>query len=154
MSNIMTKVVQSSELSRHSAEVFEAADHGAVEITRRDGETLILTRKSDVDRQFTILNMAADLIAASLGAETVPFATRLQDRFPWMRFLTDTEREEFAAEIVASARACAAVRDFGAFLVDLHEWHQTAKAKAEGYTADVDLDWYDGYAAVADPRQA
>jgi hypothetical protein len=150
----MSRVVQSSALSRNSAEVFKAADQGAVEITRRDGETLVLTRKSEVERQSTVLRMAADLVAASLGPESQPFVDRLQERFPWMRFLSGSEREAFALEIVESARGCAAVQDFGPFLVDLHEWFSTAQAKAAGFTADDALEWYDELPEATDPRQA
>ena len=143
MSLRVSRAVQSSALSRNSAEVFRAADEGAVEITRRDGETLVLTRKSEVERQSTVLRVAADLVAASLGPETQPFVDRLQDRFPWMRFLSESERDAFATEIVQSARGCAAVQDLEPFLVDLHEWFSTAQAKAAGFTADDELDWYD-----------
>ena len=121
MSVELTRVVQSSALSRNSAEVFQAADEGAVEITRRDGATLVLTRKSELERQHTVLRVAADLIAATLGPQSEPFVDRLQDRFPWMRFLSAQGREAVALEVVQCARACAAVRDFGPFLVDLHE---------------------------------
>jgi hypothetical protein len=154
MSATTTRVVQSSALSRNSAEVFQAADRGAVEITRRDGETLVLMRKSEVERQSTVLRMAADLIAASLGPESEPFASRLQDRFPWMRFLNGPEQEMFAKEIVQSARGCAAVRDFGPFMVDLQEWYATAQAKAAGFTPDDELDWYDELPEATDPRLA
>lgn len=152
MSLPLSRVVQSSALSRNSAEVFLAADQGAVEITRRDGETLILTRKSEIERQGTILRMAADLVAASLGPESEPFANRLQERFPWMHFLSDPEREMFAQEIVQSARGCAAVQDFGPFLVELHEWYTTAQAKAAGFTPDLDLNWYDDLPRATNPH--
>lgn len=152
MSGVLSQSVSSSALSRHSADVFAAADRGAVEITRRDGESLILTRKSELERQYTILNLAADLVAASLGGDGTTFVDRLQDRFPWMRFLTPAERESFVDEIVESARSCAAVRDFTPFLVDLSEWRATAQAKAAGYTADADLEWLSEPREVADPR--
>lgn len=149
-----SRVVPSSDLSRHSADVLRAAEEGPVEITRRDGESLVLTRKSDHERQFTVLNLAADLIAASLGPDDVPFVERLQSRLPWMAFLSDGGRTEFARSIVATARACAAVRDFGPFLVELHEWHATAEAMAAGYTRVEDIGWYDDPVPVPDPRLA
>lgn len=77
---------------------------------------------------------------------------RLQDRFPWMRFLSSEERAAFAGEIVQSARACTAVRDFTPFLVDLMEWRATAEAKASGFTAEADLEWLDEPSAAPDPR--
>lgn len=48
---VVIRTVQSSELSRNPASVFEAADLGPVTITRRDGESLVLARSSDVARQ-------------------------------------------------------------------------------------------------------
>jgi hypothetical protein len=149
---IIERRVRSSELSRNSAEVFRAAEHGAVEITRRDGESLMLTRKSEADRQYEALEMAADLIAASLGRETKPFPERLQERFPWMHFLDDEERRQFADEVVEVARACSAVRDFGPLLVCLHEWHATARAIAAGYTRDEDLQWHEDPIEAPNPR--
>ena len=44
----ITRTVRSSELSRNSREVFEAADQGPVLITRRDGDSLVLTKASQV----------------------------------------------------------------------------------------------------------
>lgn len=143
MSTPITKTVRSSDLSRDSAAVFRAADAGAVEVTRRDAEPLILMRKSTFERQYTALGIAADLIAASLGPDSEPFTDRLLARFPWMAFLTEAERVQFGEEIVAIARSCAAVREFGPFLAELNAWHNSAVAKAAGYAQVEDLDWYD-----------
>ncbi len=143
MSADVVRTVTSSDLSRNGAKVFRAADEGPVEITRRDGETLLLTRKSEREAQFTALNLAADLVAASLAPDAKPFAERLADRFPWMELLTPEGRERFAEEIVVSARAGAAVHDLTPFLASLTSWHETAATKAAGYVPDDDLDWYE-----------
>lgn len=147
---LMTRA-SSSDLSRRGSEVFHAADQGPVEITRRDGETLILTRKSERDDQFTVLTMAADLIAASLGPDEVPFVDRLADRFPWMEFLTPAGRDMFANEIVHSARACASIKDFTPFLAEIVAWRETAASRAAGYTTDSQLDWLDEPTPVPHP---
>lgn len=152
MSSVVARTVTSSDLSRNGAAVFRAADEGPVEITRRDGETLVLTRKSEREREFTALHIAADLVAASLGPGDVPFVDRLADRFPWMQFLTASGQQQFAEEIVRSARACAALGDFGPFLVELISWRETAASKAAGYVSTSDLDWYDESSAVPHPR--
>ncbi|MEW1979562.1 type II toxin-antitoxin system Phd/YefM family antitoxin [Citricoccus sp. NPDC079358] len=146
---------KSSELSRNSAEVFRAADlEGRVEITRRDGESLILSRKSSYAGNARGIEVASDLIAASLDEPGRPFVDRLQERFPWMSFLSSSGREQFAAEMVASARAGASVRDFTSFLRDLYEWRETAAGRAAGYTPNVDLEWLDESVEVMDPRTA
>lgn len=144
---------KSSELSRNSAEVFHAADQeGSVEITRRDGEPLILSRKSSYFGNVRAIEVAADLIAASLDDSGRSFVERLQDRFPWMSYLSEPGREQFAAEMVASARASASVRDFTPFLRDLYEWRETAAAKAAGFASNVDVEWLDEPVEVMNPR--
>lgn len=149
-----TSSFRASDLSRDSAKVFRTADRGPVEVTRRDGEPLVLTRKSEYEEHFTALNVAADLIAASLAPDDSPFELRLRERMPWMRFLTDQDQIQFSHDIVDLARSCAAVRDFSPFLVELAEWHATAAAVAAGFTASDDLDWLDEPTPAADPRRA
>lgn len=150
----ITRTVQSSDLSRNSSAVFAATQAGPVTITRRDGETLVLTRQSEVEAQQVGLQLAAQLIAASLDDERIPFVDRLRRPFPWVEFLTEASREEFAREVVDVARACAAVARFDRLLVTLRAWQSTAEAIAAGYTADADLQWFDEAAEVADPRHA
>lgn len=147
----LTGTVTSSDLSRHSADVFRAADKGPVEISRRDGENLVLMRRSVMESEAMALALAADVVAASLGPADVPFVARLQDRFPWMHFLSLDEREQFAAEIVVCARACAAARQFGPFVADLEAWRGTAAAKASSPTPDADLEWFDSETTVERP---
>ncbi|WP_068255844.1 hypothetical protein [Janibacter corallicola] len=145
---------RASDLSRDSAKVFRTAERGPVEVTRRDGEPLVLTRKSEYDDHYAALNAAADLIAASLEPSDSPLERRLQARMPWMRFLSEEDRAHFSHDIIDVARGCAAVHDFGPFLQELTEWHSTAAAVAAGYTAPDDLDWFDEPVPAADPRTA
>lgn len=152
MAITIARTVRASDLSRDSAAVFRAADDGPVEVTRRDAEPLVLTRRSSLDQQYAALEIAADLVAASLGPDEEPLTDRLLARFPWLEFLTDAERAQFGAEMISSARACAAIREFTPFLAELHAWYATASAKAAGYTASVELDWYDTPVTVDDPH--
>lgn len=151
---VISRTVQSSELSRNSAAVFKAVDQGPVTITRRDGETLILNKESDLADQREGLELAAHLVAASLAPGDVPFADRLRGPFPWVEFLSPPDREAFAQEIVDVARACAAMSRFERLLVTVNAWHSTAQAIADGYTPDEDLEWLDVPEPVADPRNA
>ena len=69
-------------------------------ITRRDGEALVLTRASAVERQRLGIQLAAQLIAASLADSGTPFVDRLRVPFPWLEFLSATDRASFATEVV------------------------------------------------------
>jgi PHD/YefM family antitoxin component YafN of YafNO toxin-antitoxin module len=151
---VISRTVQSSELSRNSAAVFKAVDQGPVTITRRDGETLILTKESDLAHQRQGLELAAQLVAVSLAPEDIPFVDRLRGPFPWVEFLNPPDRKTFAHEIVDVARACAAMSRFDQLLITLSAWHSTAQAIADGYTHDENLEWLDVPEPVADPHNA
>lgn len=149
----ITRTVQSSELSRNSREVFEAADQGPVLITRRDGDALVLTKASQVDDDRKGLELASSLVAASLAPDDVPFVERLRVPFPWLALLTPGEQGVFAKEVVDVARGCASVARYEQLLMTLHAWVATAEAVAAGYTRDDELQWLDVTEAVADPRR-
>lgn len=146
------KKVQSSDLSRHSKDVFAAAEDGPVIITRRDGEDLVLTSETQARHDRQGLDLAAQLIAASLDPSGRPFTVRLQEPFPWIGFLSPPEQEEFAQDVVATARACAAVRQFDRLVLTLLDWKRTAEAYASGLTASIDVEWLSGVTYAADPH--
>lgn len=148
----ITRSVHSSELSRNPAGVFREAENGPVTITRRDGESLVLTKSSHARRQLAGLELAAHLMAASLAPDDQPFEERLRLPFPWMEFLTPADRASFAKEVVDVARACAAVSQFDRLVVTVKAWESTAESIAAGYPRDEDLDWLDQPLQAPDPR--
>jgi hypothetical protein len=151
---VVNRTVPSSDLSRNSAAVFKAVEQGPVIITRRDGETLVLTKESDLAHQRQGLQLAAHLVAVSLAPGDVPFVDRLRVPFPWLEFLTPSDRAIFALEIVDVARACAAMSNFDRLLLTLSAWRSTAQAIADGYTHDEDLEWLDVSERADDPRNS
>ncbi|WP_026818211.1 hypothetical protein [Arthrobacter castelli] len=150
----ISRTVRSSELSRHSASVFRAAEEGPVTITRRDGEPLTLAKSSDIAYEQEGLELAAQLMAVALSDEPGPFVDRLRGPFPWLEFLSSTDRDSFAREIVDVARACASVSRFDRLLVTLRAWRSTAEAISAGYTPDDELEWMEDADPVLDPRTA
>lgn len=150
---MVSRAVQSSELSRNPAAVFRAVEDGPVTITRRDGESLVLAKSSDVEFQRRGLELAAQLVAASLSSDA-PFVDRLRGPFPWVEFLAPQDRDTFAQEVVDVARACAAVSRFERLLLTLRAWQSTAEAIAAGTNRDDELDWLDEPHPVANPRHA
>lgn len=149
---ITSHTASSSDLSRNPAQVFRAADQGPVTITRRDGEPLTLLRSKTVEREHEALQLAANLVAASLAPGESSFADRLLGPFPWLGFLPVHQREQFASEIVEVSRACASISNFDRLFVVLSAWKATAEAVASGYTPDAELDWLDESEPVDDPR--
>jgi hypothetical protein len=151
MPSVIEQTVQFSDLSRSSKRVAEAADRGPVTITRRDGEPLVLQRKSEVERDRRGLAVAAQIIAAAVSDQPEPFSARLTTPFPWITLLPEEERQQFADELVAVARACAALSAFEPLATTISAWRSTADAYARGYTPDAELDWLDDATRVSRP---
>ena len=129
---MLTQTARFSDLSRDSKSVSAAADHGPVTITRRDGEDLILERASVVEHRRAGFRLAAQVIAAALRESPVSFTERLKAPFPWIRFLPEPYRDDFAAELLEVTRACAAVSVFDDLATTIHAWQSTAEAYAAG----------------------
>lgn len=151
-SAVVSQTVKFSELSRASKSVAEAADRGPVTITRRDGEPLVLQRQSLVERDRHGLHLAAQIVAVAVADWPNSFSDRLAGPFPWVELLSEDERRGFAEELLATARACAAVAAFEPLAITIHAWQSTAEAYARGYTPDDDLEWLDDPEAVERPE--
>jgi hypothetical protein len=150
---VESQTVQFSELSRNSKEVAEATERGPVRITRRDGESLILVKASDVERARVGQQLAAQIVSAAVGSWPASFADRLRAPFPWIEFLSPEHREAFAQEVVNVARACASVATFGRLEITIDAWRATAQAYAEGVDpTGADLASLDEPESVPDPR--
>ncbi|WP_291380845.1 prevent-host-death protein [Demequina sp.] len=140
---------QSSELSRNPKAVFDAVEHGAVSITRRDGSPLLLMRQDDADGRDRLLALAGQLIAASLAGPD-HFASHLADRFPWMLALSETEREQCAQEVLTAARASFDTQQPHLAIAELTAWQGTAEAIAAGLGGET-VEWLDEDVPVERP---
>ena len=143
-------VVQSSELSRHSAAVFAAAEDAPVEVTRRDGETLVLTTKREAVAHQRILEVAAQLIAVSLDGNGT-LEDRLARPFPWINLLSVQDQRTCAQDIIDTARGAFVVNQPGKILTEITAWQNTAEAVAAGWGHD-EPDWLREPVAVKKPR--
>lgn len=140
---------QSSELSRASAEAFAAAADHPVQITRRDGESLVLMSESTDRARASLLELAAQLIAVTTSTEGT-LATRMSDRFPWMLALSEADREACSADIVAAARASFATSQPHLAVAELAAWRETATAIAAGLGKEA-IEWLDDRETVERP---
>lgn len=138
---------QSSELSRAPADVFAApADH-PVQVTRRDGESLVLMSES-ADRE-ALLDLAAQLVAVSTSTDGT-LAGRMSDRFPWMLALSPADQDACATAVLAAARASFATHEPHLAITELTAWRETAAAIAAGLGNEA-VDWLGEADAVARP---
>lgn len=125
---------QSSDLSRHSSAVFAAADQHPVQVTRRDGESLVLMSERESDARDQLLSLAAELIAAATNSDGA-LSERMADRFPWMLALGLPDREACATEVLRAARASFATGQAHLAIAELTAWRETATAIAAGLGA-------------------
>jgi len=123
-------VRRSSDLSKHSAEVFAEAENHPVTVTRRDGESLVLMSQREADAQAELLHIAATLITVAL--EDGPLTVRMADRYPWMYALGAEDREKCARDLIDAARASFATHQPHLAIAKLTGWRETATAIAAG----------------------
>ena len=125
-------VFRSSDLSRSAAEVFSAAAEHPVEVTRRDGESLVLMSERENEARNELLDLAAQLIATSTHGED-SLTERLSERFPWMLALNEEDREDCADSVLSAARASFSTHQPHLAIAELTAWRETAVALAAGW---------------------
>ncbi len=136
-----THTRRSSDLSKHSAEVFAEAEDHPVTVTRRDGEALVLMSKREAEGRNRLLNFAAQLITVTLDDQGT-LAERMAKVFPWMLALSPADRTTCAQELVDAARASFSTDQPHLAIAELTSWKETATARAAGL-GTTDLEWLD-----------
>ncbi|MHA7175894.1 prevent-host-death protein [Arthrobacter sp. Sr24] len=139
---------QSSELSRSSADVFAAAADHPVEVTRRDGESLVLMSGSADRARTNLLELAAQLVAVSTSTDGT-LVTRMIDRFPWMLALSSADRQACVNDILSAARASFATNQPHMAIAELTAWRETATAIAG--LGQEPVEWLDDSVVVERP---
>ena len=134
-----TTTRRSSDLSKYSADVFAEAEEHPVRVTRRDGETLVLMSQREVDARALLLQLAADLITVTLDDEGT-LASRMVQKFEWMRALSTADQEACARDLIHAARASFATGQAHLALAELTSWRETATAVAAGLTG-LPVEW-------------
>ncbi|MHC6220500.1 type II toxin-antitoxin system Phd/YefM family antitoxin [Arthrobacter sp. MMS24-S77] len=143
---------RSSDLSKHSAEVFAEAEDHPVTVTRRDGEALVLMSQREADARAELLDLADTLLAAALEGGIL--AERIASRFPWMYALKAEDRDDCAREVIDAARASFATQQPHLAIATLTSWRETATASAAGLGSQP-VEWIDedDKTAVERPRR-
>lgn len=132
---------RSSDLSKHSAEVFAEADDHPITVTRRDGEALVLMSQREAEARSRLLNFAAQLITVTLD-DNGTLTERMSKAFPWMLALSTADRKSCSQNLVDAARASFATDQPHLAIAELTSWKETAMAMAAGL-GSADLEWLD-----------
>ncbi|MGV9680842.1 prevent-host-death protein [Nocardia sp. NPDC003482] len=140
---------RSSDLSKHSAEVFAEAERHPVTVTRRDGEALVLMSQREAEARSRLLKFAAQLITVALD-DSGSLAERMSKTFPWMLALSPTDRASCAQDLVDAARASFSTGQPHLAIAELTSWKETATAIAAGL-GSADLEWLDDTETVERP---
>lgn len=139
--DLPTHTRRSSDLSKHSAEVFAEAEDHPVTVTRRDGEALVLMSQREAEGRARLLNFAAQLITVTLD-DRGPLSARMAKAFPWMLALSPVDRTACAQDLVDAARASFSTEQPHLAITALTSWKETATAVAAGLDS-ADLVWLD-----------
>lgn len=139
----------SSDLSRHAPRVFAAAEENPVDVTRRDGEDMVLMTKREAGARDQLLQIAAQLIAAATD-DRGTLTDRMSDRFEWMLALSEEDRRVCAKNLLDAARASFATGQSHRAIAEMTAWRETAVALAAGLGASP-VEWLDEPVAVERP---
>lgn len=140
---------RSSDLSKHSAEVFAEAEDHPVTVTRRDGEALVLMSQREADNRNRMLQFAAQLIGVAVD-DNGPLADRMSRAFPWMLALSPEDRATCAQDLIDAARASFSTDQPHLVLAELTSWKETATAIAAGLGRG-EPEWLDDDVVVERP---
>lgn len=142
-------VRKSSDLSKHSAEVFAAAEREPISISRRDGESMVLLTESAAAEQEALLDVAAHLLAAITTVEG-PVEAQLAHAFPWMHALSPAHQAECAHQLLHLAQAALSTGKSTRFFIELESWRESAMAISAGWDK-AETEWLQTPAPVGKP---
>lgn len=140
---------RSSDLSKHSADVFAEAENHPVKVTRRDGESLVLMSQREADAREQLLQLAAQLITVSLDDEG-SLVARMSNMFPWMLALSSRDQQTCAQDLIDAARASFSTGQPQLAIAELTSWRETSIAISAGL-ASRPVEWLDEAEPVERP---
>ena len=103
-------------------------------LRRRDAEDLVLTTAERAAADTAVVRDTTRLFAEMMRAEPMVMALAVQVLpaiFPWVRHLPDNEKEDFAAEWLATLASAAELRNNAAVEGVVASWRSTAEIYAD-----------------------
>jgi hypothetical protein len=129
---MLTDSMTFSRFLRESGEAVKSAENGTVRLQRRDGDDLILRTAERDGSERDGIRLAVAILERSLNEVDDDARTRLlSDVFPWVTFLPDGDRDQFASEVIESVRASTAIDRPDLISVLVSQWKSTAELWAD-----------------------
>jgi uncharacterized protein DUF6247 len=103
-------------------------------LRRRDAEDLVLTTAERTEQDSTAMSTMSRLFTEMMRQDPAVLTMAvhvLPAVFPWVRYLDDDERREFAAEWLAALNAAAALANNAGVEVVIAAWQHTAEIYAD-----------------------
>jgi hypothetical protein len=148
----MTSTETFTELLRHPRQVVKCAERGAVRITRRGADDLILAQAGYLEQRDAGLALTARLLLATVRHSGDVIAA-LHALYPWMSLLSESEQQQCADEIDKLMWAAAELGEYRRLLDSFSSWRGTAAAYAAGMRrSDADLTWLPDLPVVPRPE--
>jgi hypothetical protein len=122
-----------SELLHHPAATAERLDTvRALRLRRRGAGDLALMRIEQLERDESVLEFSARLLAGLVRSENIEVIRRLlPDALPWVTFLPEVDFDAFVTELVAVTRGAAALGNLAPVAVLLTQWRHSAEIYAD-----------------------
>jgi hypothetical protein len=122
-----------TDFLRDAKTVLKRVDKEDVVLSRRGKAPIRISLETRNTSAATALGLAADVLAALVNVPQVParLPAVLEQRFPWVRFLPEHERERFAREFVETLQACASIGRPGPLDALVTSWKSTATIHAD-----------------------
>ena len=122
-----------TDFLRHAKSVLKRVDKEDVVLNRRGKAPIRISLETRNTSSVAGLSLAADVLAALVAVPEVPprLPAVLEQRFPWVRFLPEHERERFAREFVETLQACASIGKSARLDELVSSWRSTATIYAD-----------------------
>ena len=118
-----------SYMLRNSGEVPDAVEHADVRLERRDGADLLVGTVAREEAVRDSLDMASRVLALMLSDERLAgeVVDAMKEALPWVGWLDDADRREFADAFVRTASACRDIGQYGPMVKLLNQWKASAE---------------------------
>ncbi|MFF8319215.1 hypothetical protein ACF06V_18850 [Streptomyces bobili] len=122
-----------SELLHHPAATARRLDAvRALRLRRRDAGDLALMRADQLERDASVVDFTARLLAGLVRTDNLAtLRTLLPDALPWSVFLPDEDVQTMLAELAETARGAAALENLTPIALLLTQWRHTAEIHAD-----------------------
>jgi hypothetical protein len=122
-----------SELLHHPAATAERLDAvRALRLRRRDAGDLALMRIEQLERDESVVDFTARLLAGLVRAENVAVIRKLlPDALPWVTFLPEADFDAFITELVTVAQGATELGNLAPLAVLLTQWRHSAEVFAD-----------------------